>query len=99
MLHHSAQIFEVPLTLVTLVRTIRDVVSGCGPRVLKLGLGRQHVPGLLQHHGEMEPMANQKNHLVLSDEVVHPLPCSFLAWTVGTGTRFYMLNSIGLRPV
>ena len=53
-LHHSAQIFEVPLTLVALVGTVWNVISGSRTSVFKLGLGRQHVSGLLKHYVELE---------------------------------------------
>jgi len=81
-LHHSAQIFEVLFTLVAFVGTVWNVISGSRTSVFKLGLGRQHVSGLL----------------VPSDEVVDPIPCSVFAWAVGTCTSLHVLHSIGLRP-
>ena len=100
-LHHSAQLCECLLTLVTLVRAIWNVVSSSGPSVFKLGLRRQHVPGLLQQYGLLQTKPDQifQPHLVPSDEVVDPVPCSVLAWAVGAGTRLYVLHSICLRPV
>jgi len=81
-LHHSAQIFEVPLAQVALVRPFRNVVAGSGPSVLKLGLGGQHVPGLL----------------VPCDEVVNSVPCSLPSWTVWASACLHVLHSICLRP-
>ena len=99
MLHHATHVFELLVTLGTLVWAIRNVVSGRRTNVLKLGLGREHVPGLLENFGYFPSELVIHDHLMPGNEVVHPIPCSLLTRAVGAGTHLNMLNSIGRRPV